>query len=124
MQFVEASIDLASDVNTSCSYAFIRFDRNLLAEKWEHMVGEPSNVRTRNIVADETLFCDWTNNWMAFVGIDASYFNPHSMCEELANGSHMNWEVDPESGNYKPLKNWTRSFKKENFIFLENEAKM
>ena len=60
---------------------------------------------------------------MAFVGIDASYFNPHSMCEELANGSHMNWEVDPESGNYKPLKNWTRSFKKENFIFWRVKPK-
>ena len=78
------------------------------------MAGGPSIVFTRKSVMDETFVRDSIDWCKSIVGIDASQLYPFFMCQAKATGVYTRWELDSESGDYKPRQNKTRSF--ENIV--------
>ena len=78
------------------------------------MVGGPSIVFTRKAVVNETLIRDTANVCKSIVGIDASQLYLFSMCQEMLTGLYTRWDLDPESGRFRPRQNKTRSF--ENMV--------
>ena len=69
---------------------------------------------TREAVADETFISDSTNWCKSIVRIDASQFYHFFMCQALPTGLYTGWDLDSESGNFKPRQNKRRSF--ENLV--------
>ena len=99
---------------TAKFYPFTESDKDLPEKIHESMVGGPSIVFTRKAVLDETFIQDSTNLCKNFVGIDASQLYPFSMCQAMPTGLYTRWELDLESGNFKPRQNKMRSF--ENMV--------
>ena len=95
-------------------YPFTENDKDLLEKIRDDMVGGPSIVFTRKTVVNETLIRDSANVCKSIVGIDASQLYPFSMCQEIPTGLYTRWDLDPESGRFRPRQNKTRSF--ENMV--------
>ena len=93
---------------------FTGSDQELLEKMREDMVGGPSIVLTRITVVDET-FNQGSTNWSeAIVGIIDSQLRPFCMCQTIPAGLCTRWELDVESGKFKPRQNITRSY--ENIV--------
>ena len=95
-------------------YPFTENDKDLLEKIRDDMVGGPSIVFTRKAVVNETLIRDSTNVCKSIVGIDASQLYPFSMCQEMPTGLYTRWDLDAESGRFRPRQIKTRSF--ENMV--------
>ena len=99
---------------TAKLYPFTENDKDLLEKIRDEMIGGPSIVFTRKVVVNGTLIRDSANVCKSIVGIDASQLYPFSMCQEMPTGLHTRWDLDLESGRFRPRQNKTRSF--ENMV--------
>ena len=81
-------------------------------EKRENTVGRSSFVSTREreAVVNETFVRDSLNKCEAIVGLEASHFNPYSMCQATPTGPYIGCDQDSESDKLTPRQNKTRSF--------------
>ena len=91
-------------------YPFAETDWDSLEKIRGDMVGGPSIVSTRKEDVDETFTWDSANWLNSVVGVDASQLYPFSMRQAMATGQYTRWELDSESGNFKPRQNKTKSF--------------
>ena len=78
------------------------------------MVGGPSIVFTRKAVVDETFNRDSSNFCKSDVRKDATQLYLFIMCQAMPAGLYVTWELDSNSGLFKPRQNKTRSF--ENMV--------
>ena len=78
------------------------------------MVGRASILCTLKTVVNEIFIRDSTDSCKNFVGNDESQLYPFSMCQAMPTGLYTSWELDSDSGNFKPRQNKTRSF--ENMV--------
>ena len=83
---------------------------DLLEKLRDDMVGGPSLVDTKKVVVDNTFIRDSTNWCKSIVGIHASQLYIFSRCQAVPTGLYTRWELDSESGKFKPSWNKTRSF--------------
>ena len=95
---------------TAKFYPFTESDKDLLEKIREDMIGGPSIVYTRQVVSDKTFIRDSTNLCKNFVGFDASERYPFSVFQAIPTDLYTKWELDSESGKFKPRRNKTRSF--------------
>ena len=78
--------------------------KDLLEKIREEMVSGPSIVVTRKAVVDETFFWDSTNWCKTIVEIDSSQVYLSSVCQAMPNGLYTKWDLDSQSGYFKPMK--------------------
>ena len=103
---------LASLVNYCKDLSPHRERQGFMGKKREDMVSGPSTDFRRKAVADKTFIRDSTNWCKSLVWIDASQFFPFPMCQARSTGLCPRWELDSESGKFKPRQNTTSSFER------------
>ena len=91
-------------------YPFTESDKDLLGKIREVILGEPSIDFTLNAGVDETFIRKPTILCKSFVGIDANQLYHYSMCQPMPTGLYTRWNYEPESQNFMPQQNKTRSF--------------
>ena len=69
-------------------------------------------VFTRKAVVDKTFNRKSTNMCKSFFGIDTNQLNPYSMCQPMPTGLYTRWDLEMETGRFKPRQNKTPSFEK------------
>ena len=74
------------------------------------MVGGPSIVFTREAVKGGTKIRFTDNLCRTIIGRDASQLYQFSMCQEMPTGLYTRWEIDADSGKFKPLQNRRKRF--------------
>ena len=77
-------------------------------------IGGPSIVFTGQAVVDETFIQGSTNCCKTIAGKNASYLYAFSLYQTMPTGLYARWELDSETGKFKPRQNKTKSF--ENMV--------
>ena len=95
-------------------YPFTERIKDLLEKNREDAVSGPSIVFTRKAVVDETFNRKSANLCKSILGIDAGQLYSYSTCQPMPTNVYMRWDLDSETGRFKPRQNKTRSF--ENMI--------
>ena len=95
-------------------YPFTETDKDLLQKIREDMVGGPSIVLTRKVVADETFIRKSGNIFKSIIGIGARQLYLYSMCQPMLRGLYTQWEYGTESNKLEPHQNKSRNF--ENMV--------
>ena len=104
---------------TAKFYPFTESVKDLLCEIREHKFGGLCVVFSRKVVMDETFIWDSTNWCKIIAGIDGSQLYFFSMCPARPTALYTRLKIYPESGNFKPRLNKTRSF--ENMVMSNFE---
>ena len=74
----------------------------------------PSIVFTRKTLVDDTFIQESLNWCKSILGIDGSQFCPFSMCQAMPTDLYTKWELNSESGKFKPCQNKMKS--QENMV--------
>ena len=80
----------------------------------EDMVGGPSILLTRKVVADETFIPKSRIFFKSIVRIGARQLYPYSMCQPMLRGLYTQWENGTESNKLELHQNKSRNF--ENMV--------
>ena len=99
---------------TAKFYPFTESAKDFLGKNREDIVGGASIVLTWKAVLNKTFIRDMKNLCNSKFGTDASQLYPFSTCQAMPTGLYTRWELDSESGKFKPRQNRTRSF--ENMV--------